>query len=124
MNSCINRVLLVLAGLIVCASSLAQTASPNVQYIEKRYNIFFRINSTYIDQEFQGNRRTIEQMRKDIQSTLEVDGTVPDSLIIFSTASPDGRYSYNKWLASMRAERTLGILLRMFPQFKDSNIKV
>ena len=124
MNSCINRVLSVLAGLIVCASSLAQTASPNVQYIEKRYNIFFRINSTYIDQEFQGNRRTIEQMRKDIQSTLEVDGTVPDSLIIFSTASPDGRYSYNKWLASMRAERTLGILLRMFPQFKDSNIKV
>ena len=124
MNSCINRVLLVLAGLMVCAFSFAQTASPNVQYIEKRYNIFFRINSTYIDQEFQGNRRTIEQMRKDIQSTLEVDGTVPDSLIIFSTASPDGRYSYNKWLASMRAERTLGILLRMFPEFKDSNIKV
>ena len=124
MNSCINRLLLVLTGLIVCALSFAQTTPAHTQHIEKRYNIFFRINSTYIDQEFQGNSRTFEQMRKDIEATLKIDGAVPDSLLILSTASPDGKYEYNKWLATMRAERTLGILLRMFPQFKDSHIKV
>lgn len=120
----LNRVLLVLLGLMSCVIALAQDISSYNQHIEKRYNIFFRINSPTVDENFKGNRRTIEQMRKDIEATLELDGAVPDSLIILSTASPDGSYEFNKRLASNRAKNTEKLLLEMFPQFKDSHIKV
>ena len=118
-----NKALILTFLLLLCGLSGHAQNEPT-QYIEKRYNIFFRINSTYILQDFQDNSRTIEQMRKDIEATLEMDGAVPDSLIIFSTASPDGKYEYNKWLAETRAMRTEKLLLTMFPQFKDSHIKV
>ena len=59
-------------------------------YLEKRYNLFFRINSPVIDRSFKDNAKTIETMRSDIEATLEIDGVVPDSLLILSTASPDG----------------------------------
>ena len=65
------------------------------EHIEKRYNIFFRINSDYIDPAFKNNQRAIEQMYSDIESTLYLDGAVPDSLLILSTASPDGSYEFN-----------------------------
>lgn len=93
-------------------------------YVEKRYNIFFRINSPEIDKEFQDNARTIETMREDIQTTLRLDGAVPDSLLILSTASPDGGYEFNKRLARNRAASTEKMLLEMFPEFKDAHIKV
>lgn len=109
---------------MVCALSFAQTTSSANPHIEKRYNIFFRINSSTIDEDFKDNKRALDQMRKDIEATLQVDGAVPDSLIIFSTASPDGRYEYNRWLAGNRAKSTKKLLLEMFPQFKKSHIKV
>ena len=94
------------------------------QYVVKRYNIFFRINSPEIDYKFQDNARTINQMKQDIETTLQLDGVVPDSLLILSTASPDGGYEFNKRLARNRAKSTEKMLLEMFPQFKDAHIKV
>ena len=111
-------------------ASYAQYATERVQtsntlpHLEKRYNIFFRINSPEIDPSFQNNERAIEQMRKDIESTLALDGVVPDSLLILSTASPDGRYEFNKWLAKERAASTRKLILEMFPQFENSHIEV
>lgn len=63
-------------------------------------------------------------MRQDIEATLQMDGSVPDSLLILSTASPDGGYEFNKRLARNRAASTEKLLLEMFPQFKDAHIKV
>lgn len=92
--------------------------------VQKRYSIFFRINRPEIDSTFHDNGKTLEQIRQDIETTLEVDGAIPDSLLILSTASPDGSYAFNKWLAGARAESTEKLLLDMFPQFKDAYIKV
>lgn len=94
------------------------------KHIQKRYNIFFRINSPVIDRTFQDNARTLDQMKADIDTTLAQDGSVPDSLLILSTASPDGSYAFNKWLAGARAESTEKLLLSMFPEFKDAVILV
>ena len=94
------------------------------EHIEKRYNIFFRINSDYIDPAFKNNQRAIEQMYSDIESTLYLDGAVPDSLLILSTASPDGSYEFNGKLAMRRAASTKKLILEMFPQFENANIKV
>lgn len=93
-------------------------------HVEKRYNIFFKINRPEIDTTFKDNGKTLRQMRSDIYTTLEVDGTTPDSLLILSTASPDGSYRFNKWLAAERAKSTEKMLIKMFPQFKNANIKV
>lgn len=94
------------------------------QRIQKRYNFFFAVNRATIDSTFKDNGKTLRQMREDITNTLKVKGSTPDSLLILSTASPDGRYSWNQRLAQMRSEKTTILLLNMFPEFKDSHIKV
>lgn len=109
--------------LLICSMVGYAQESQN-QYIEKRYNIFFRVNRHEIDKSFKDNARTIEQMKQDIETTLQLDGVVPDSLLILSTASPDGSYEFNKKLARNRAKSTEKMLLQMFPQFKGAHIKV
>ena len=83
-------------------------------HITKRYNLFFRINSDKIDPDFKGNDRAIDQMKSDIETTLHLDGAVPDSLLILSTASPDGSYEFNKRLAMRRAASTKKLALNLF----------
>ena len=117
-----SKIVLTLVLLICCITGYAQEGSS--RYVEKRYNIFFRINSPEIDRDFKDNARTIETMREDIQTNLQLDGAVPDSLLILSTASPDGGYEFNKRLARNRAKSTEKMLLEMFPEFKDAHIKV
>lgn len=94
------------------------------QHIQKRYNLFFEVNRATVDSTFKDNGKTLRQMREDITNTLRIEGTIPDSLLILSTASPDGRYSWNKRLAQLRAERTATLLLEMFPEFQNSHILV
>lgn len=108
--------------LLSCFKMTAQ--EPENQYFSKRYNIFFETNSTIIDSTYKDNGRTLSRMREDILTTLSIEGSVPDSLLILSTASPDGRYSWNQELARRRAQRTVDILLQMFPEFIDSQIVV
>lgn len=96
----------------------------SIKHIQKRYNIFFRINSPKIDPEFKDNARTLEKMREDFETTLEFDGGMPDSLLILSTASPDGSWKFNQRLARNRAESTRKLLLDMFPEFEEATIKV
>lgn len=105
-------------------SASQESRNPSGLHVQKRYNIFFRINSPEIDRSFQDNARTLDQMRSDIDTTLALDGAVPDSLLILSTASPDGSYAFNKWLAEARANSTEALLLDMFPEFKDAVILV
>ena len=118
------RSLILFSIMLLLCSSVSHAHERSNQYIEKRYNIFFRINSPVIDKSFQGNERTIETMREDIQTTLQMDGAVLESLLILSTASPDGGYEFNKRLAKNRAASTEKLLLEMFPEFKGAHIKV
>ena len=120
------RVLSVIVPLLLCSLvAYAQEATTVKRtFIEKRYNIFFRIDSPVIEYDFKENRHTIEQMVADIQTTLELNGAVPSQLLIMSTASPDGGYQHNQRLARNRAASTEKLLLELFPQFKDANIQV
>lgn len=93
-------------------------------HVQKRYNIFFKINRSDIDSTFKDNGKTLWQMRQDISTTLQLDGAAPDSLLILSTASPDGSYKFNKWLADRRAKSTEKLLLNMFPEFRNAFIRV
>lgn len=77
-----------------------------------------------IDEEFAENSRTIMTMREDIENTLKFTNHIPDSILILSTASPDGGVEFNKRLARDRAANTEKLLLSIFPQFEKSNIRV
>ncbi len=76
------RFVLCLVGTLVSLSAWSQDSE--IQHIVKRYNIFFRINSPVIDPQFQSNERAIQQMKEDVEATLQMDGAVPDSLLILS----------------------------------------
>ena len=117
------KYILALVLAIFCSLAVSAQTSQN-QRVSKRYNLFFRINSDKIDDDFSSNSRTISKMKEDIKTTLEFDGAVPDSLLILSTASPDGSYEFNRKLAMRRAASTKKLLLEMFPEFEDANIIV
>ena len=110
--------------LAILCSSVVFAQNPNTQRVNKRYNVFFRINSDKIDEDFSTNKRAITQMKEDIGSTIQLDGAIPDTLLILSTSSPDGSFEFNKKLAIRRAESTKKLILELFPEFKDAYIKV
>ena len=107
-----------LVGILCAVSSLAQ------EHIEKNYTLYFRVNKSDIDQTYMGNDHTIETMVNDIQTTLEMKGVVPDSLLIYASASPEGPAALNRRLAIDRAESARAFILDLFPQFNPENIKV
>lgn len=117
----ISTLFLCLFTATVC---VAQTEGERLRRIEKRYHLFFEVNSSSIDGCYKDNSRTIEDMRRDIEATLLYDNAVPDSILILSTSSPDGRYEYNRILAKRRALSTSKLLHEFFPQFSDSHIRV
>ena len=122
MNNKFSHILLTILLLICGMVSYAQNTV--VQHIEKRYNIYFRINSAEIEGDFSSNSHTLETLREDISGTLEKEGALPDSLLILSSASPDGRFEFNRHLAQRRAANTRKLIIEMFPEFKDAAIKV
>ncbi len=122
MNNALTRIYMILLLLVCGLDSYAQDTA--LKHIEKRYNIYFSVNRTEIEKEFGTNSRTIEELRQDISSTLEMEGALPDSLHIISSASPDGSFENNRRLAQARAANTKKLILSMFPEFKDAIINV
>ena len=114
--------------LLMSAVSFGQTADPySLHHIEKRYNIFFPINSSYVDSTFSNNSHTIETIRQDIRNTFTGDTTFnyqTDSVLIIATSSPDGSVEFNRNLARRRAESTSRLILDLFPESAALNIKV
>lgn len=122
MNNALSRI--VLTMLLLACGMVGYAQHTIVQHIEKRYNIYFHINSAEIDNDFSSNNRTLEILRQDICATLDKEGTLPDSLLILSSASPDGRFEFNRHLAQRRAANTKNKILDMFPEFNDAVIEV
>ena len=101
-------------------SSFAQDG--NVKYVEKKYNLFYKINESTLDENYKSNARTLSQLKADIQTTLLEDKEVPDSILIIACSSPDGDFLFNKQLAQARAENTKELLLKLFPELNSSDI--
>ena len=64
-------ILLTIVWLLMSYGSFGQTAEPsNLTYVEKRYNIFFPINTSKVDSTFYTNSHTIQTIRQDIRETI------------------------------------------------------
>lgn len=92
------------------------------EHIEKRYTIYFRVNETVIDTTYMGNAHTVRTMLSDVATTLEQDGNIPNTLVAFASASPEGSVALNERLALQRAEAIRSMLITMFPQFDPAKI--
>ena len=121
-------ILLTIVCLLMSYVSFGQTAEPsNMSYVEKRYNIFFPINTSNVDSTFHKNSHTIRTIRQDIRNTFCADSTLQfqtDSILIIATSSPDGSLEFNRNLARRRAESTSRLILELFPESAALNIKV
>lgn len=120
---------LILIAIFAFVSAGAQTLSvsesdSNHEYIKKKYTLFFPPNIADVVEDYKGNGRTIETMVKDLNKTLELEGTAPDSLTIYASTSPEGSSRLNRRLAIQRADNTRDVLVKAFPQFSPEQIKV
>lgn len=96
----------------------------NFDLVEKRYTLYFKLNQTNVDYNLKDNKSTIQQMVDDINEILQKEGTVPHNLHIIASASPEGPVALNRRLASQRAERVKGLLIQLFPEYKNEKIVV
>lgn len=98
--------------------------SGDKEYIEKRYTIFFPTGRADVVEDYKGNGKTIQTMVDDLNTTLEAEGVIPDSLTIFASTSPEGPAALNERLAIQRANNAKEAIVKLFPQFKKENIKI
>ena len=113
-----SRIILIILCLFCAISSVAQ------ERVEKRYSLFFRVSRADVDRSYKDNDRTIQIMVEDIKNTLQHEGVVPDSLLIYATSSPEGSRILNERLAMRRAENSKKLLLKFFPEFSPQNINI
>ena len=92
--------------------------------IERYYTLYFRLNQSHIDLNYKGNGVTIKRMVDDINSTLEIQGALPEKLHIVAATSPEGSAAVNQKLALKRGQQAKKQLVSLFPQYKSENIEV
>lgn len=90
----------------------------------KSYNIFFDVNDTKLDSTYKTNARTMEQLKADCQPTLLYGASLPDTIYIHATSSPDGPNALNVRLAKQRALSTKQYLIDLAPEFAKSNFVI
>lgn len=111
---------LVLAGQEVEKSQSCHQHS----YVTKQYNIFFESGVSKIDHSYYDNADVLYNIKEDIETSVKILNMLPDSVLIKSTASPDGKAEHNAVLAENRAANTKAILLAMFPDLEKATFRV
>ena len=73
----------------------------------REFTFYFRRNKTDIDPDYLWNRSQEEDVRGMLQRS-----TLPDSVVIYAWASPEGHYGHNVWLSQQRAEAARAFILK------------
>lgn len=100
------------------------SAARTLHRVQKSYNIFFEINRSEVDASYQSNARALKQLKADCQATVLYGKTIPDTIYIHATASPDGPMAFNLRLAQQRANSTKQALLEIAPDFAGSKFVI
>jgi len=92
--------------------------SDNIQ-LPKKHVIYFRINESDINTNFKNNKPIFQKLSE----LFENNYINIDSIKIITTASPDGKISFNKNLAEERASKFKQYIIYNYPQIKPGMIK-
>ena len=108
--------LLSLCGLLTSASAQSLCDSTVVQ----QFQISYPINDTELHEDYLDNAASLRIIKEYFDKSPRID-----SIIIYSYASPDGPYNFNRKLAEERGKRARSYLLQIMPEdriFPDSLI--
>ena len=123
-----GHILTTMVCMLVSVVSIAQTTDTlQLNHIEKCYNIFFPINSSTVETNFQNNSQTIQAISQEQETTFGCDSTAQasaGSILIISSSSPDGSLQLNSDLAKRRAESTGKLIQELFPELSTSYISI
>lgn len=107
----------------ICLLALAlrgAAQTPSDSTVEMRFRIFYPVSKTELHEDYMDNAKTLYRIRKYLETSTRID-----SITIYSYASPEGTYSFNKYLAAERGLTAKQYLLKHMPaerHFSDSLI--
>lgn len=108
--------LLILIG-ILCCISLSGYANGNRQdtfqsdtSVVIRFRIFYPVGKTELYEDYMDNAAQFHHIRKYLEKSTQID-----SIVIYSYASPEGSYAFNKFLAAERGKTAKRFLLEQLP---------
>ena len=88
----------------------------------KRSKIYYPVNKTKIYEDYMSNPRELEYIKRHLATSPRID-----SIIIYSYASPEGGYDFNKKLATERGNTAKRYILNHIPEFRhvpDSLVRI
>ena len=97
------------ANSIQSNDSILVSPAKQTTYTQK-YTIYFRVNESTLDPDYQGNAQTMETMIQELSAAVSAEGRVSCQIEISASASPEGRYHHNEKLSQRRMEVVLSAL--------------
>ena len=97
----------------ICLIGLAlrgAAQTPSDSTVEMRFRIFYPVSKTELYEDYMDNAKTLYRIRKYLETSPKID-----SITIYSYASPEGSYSFNKHLAAERGKTAKQYLLKQIP---------
>lgn len=96
--------LYILTMFITMSLSAKDNESIDMQYadtstVEVHSKIYYPVNKVDIYENYMTNRKQLDYIKRHLAVSPRID-----SITIHSFASPEGRYSFNKWLAEERGK--------------------
>ena len=105
----------------ICLIGLAlqgAAQTPSDSTVAMRFRIFYPVSKTELHEDYMDNANTLHRILKYLETSPQID-----SITIYSYASPEGSYSFNKHLAAERGKTAKQYLLSHIPaerQLPDS----
>ena len=87
-----------------------------------RSKIYYPVNKIEIYEDYMSNSEELEYIKLHLANSPRID-----SITIYSYASPEGRYKFNKWLAEERGKTAKRYILEHIPEYKhipDSIVRI
>ena len=94
--------------ILLSLGGAAQTSSDSS--VVMRYRIFYPVNKTELYEDYMSNANTLHLIREYLKKSPQID-----SITIYSYASPEGPYLFNKYLAAERGKTAKEYLLKHLP---------
>ena len=95
---------------LICMALGGYAQTPSDSSVVMRFRIFYPVNKTELHEDYMDNANTLHRIQKYLEKSPQID-----SITIFSYASPEGPYAFNKYLASERGKTAKKYLLNHLP---------
>ena len=102
----------------VCLFAQKDTVAnlPSFTITSKNFSIYYPVSRTHIQENYLGNKTNLPEIRDYLALSPRID-----SIVIYSYASPEGSYEFNKYLSKERGITAFNYIKRYMSQRDASN---